>query len=236
MLKVFATSVFLAFLYSSAGRADDLIVQLRSQPGAVNGEPLYVDGGLVGLVGDAFRLSSGQHEARFSGKYGYSFRLTLEVSREAASVSAHEARRWGDCVGDRVDHHVVQEWHSPEVRKLQDGGLTRWEVVVPDPSYLQEGGPNSDCVLLKGMVKLRELGSVALAISSIPVGAAVYINGRKSAATNTTLAVPFFENQKTIRVLLRKPGYVTCGAEISTEINHNSVSCTLVALPTPHGS
>jgi hypothetical protein len=191
-----------------------------------------VKGELVGVVGDTFQLPAGEYVVWFFGSYGYYFSLTLKLSQAGINVLKQSVDRGIDCVEGHLDRHKVQKWPAPEVRKFGAPRLSVWEIVITDPSYVEPPGQDSMCITEPSMMQLRQLGSVTLTITSKPPGASVYIHGKPEGTTDTRLVVPFYQGNDTIRVLMRKPGYVNCVGEIKAVArSEGALNCALVALP-----
>ena len=231
MLKI-CYCILLGLLANGPLLSEDVAVEINSNSPTLVGTELLVDGDFVGVVGDVFRLPPGNYQASFQGKYRYEFSITLKVSQSSVQLIKNEARRWSHCVDGQVDRHTVKTWPSPEVRKIDAKGFTFWTVTFDEPQYEGYVEKQSVCHESPGLLMLRSLGSITLNLSSVPPGAAIYIQGKEEGATDKKLVVPFREREDAIRVVIRKPGYVSCATKIPLPASGiQEVHCALVAVP-----
>jgi hypothetical protein len=211
--------------------AAEVPVEVNSKSGGMTGTAFLLDGEFAGYLGDVVHLPQGKHKVSFQGNYKYWLEMDFDVT-DTVRVVKNEAHRWSSCIDRHVDKHTVKNWPPPEVRKVQAAGMTWWTVVFREPEYAGSIDAQSGCDEDASILTLKTLGSVTLNLSSVPPGAAIFIQGKERGITDKALVVPFLEREAKIRVVLRKKGYVNCAKEIPLpSVGVEKVSCSLVAVP-----
>jgi hypothetical protein len=214
----------------AAGAADDVVVEVVTVapefdqvplhlPGsgvALNSRSVYVEGLLIGFVGDLLPLDQGENQITLTVRSSAcrdkeKFDLTLDVAESEIEV-----------VGKRLGSSCRQlvSWDGPEIT-LEQGKGSYFRIVLQEPKT-RKIDARGVAPAMAGPVR-----HVRLSFRSEPPGSEIWLNDEKlDYRTNTRLSVPYAENMEDEkRFLVRQQGLVNCYGTIALPADAADVEC-----------
>jgi PEGA domain len=225
-MRLTSRAVLLVLLFTVPAAADDNLLQVNIVADSAFGDGFglstsdtYID--TVGFSGDTIALTPGPHTVSID--YG-AFSLSIGLSVTAADIAISGWRNWGV----KCAHSTAQRILDWKVALTKDAG--RFVLTVPPPeTEVTKYVARNDCSIGSWMV----VKTINVSVTSVPDGADILVNGKRVAATDSSIVLPVADREKAIYVVVRKPGFANCVRQISADAASAGALCMLRSLAPP---
>ena len=206
----------MALLATVAYSAEAATIHLQSTGEALRQSWVRVDGNFAGFIGDLIDLHNGTYSISVNGPREYTFQFTLTVQGNALNIG-NIKHIPGECA-----ERFEVNWRRPDIVDSTEYKAVK-ALVLSDPKF---GGSLGFVCAMGAMASCPER-VVILEAKTDPRGAEIWIDGiRAPIPTNTTLSVPYCEDESSKEVMFRMDGKINCKQTIQLSPDDRvSVSC-----------
>lgn len=170
----------------------------------------WVDQRFGGLLSDFIELADGTHNIEVFGPPGpsnffYALTISVEVVKSKPGIQSVSFQSY--CANKGIQS-LVKEWPAPLI--ISDERFSgAFRLVIGNPVVTERDTP---CTPPEPplMARWADIGVLKLITTSAPPGAEVWVDGRLTGKTNSTINVPYRDKREKIKVVIRMPGYVNC--------------------------
>ena len=200
--RLFGISARIVAIAIVACSVEAATIHFQSNGNMLKQSQLTIDGNFLGIIGDFVDLQDGVYRISLDAPREYRLQFTLLINGNTLKVESTQHTP-GDCA-----ERFKINWPRPTVAdsgQYQDVKV----IVLSDPEFGRSTGHPDRCSM-GGMAGCLER-KIIMKVESEPSGAEIWIGEKKMPfLTNTTLSVPYCEDESSKEIMFRMDRKINC--------------------------